>query len=121
VPTPWIEFEEKINSYRVVASHFLDETKIFPSADFGANASMLFGGLIDESYQKRVSAAYPGRYGSMVIGVYNGRGYHALGKNNNKTLQWRITMRPLPDHVPGMQLSYTGAYGKGNTNLYPQW
>ncbi len=121
VPTPWIEFEEKVNAYRVVASQYLDDMKFFSSADFGVTTSVLVGGTIDDDYQKRVSNAYPGRYGSIAVGVFNGGGYHAIEKNNNKTLQWRLTIRPFPESVPGFQISYVGAHGKGNTNLYPTW
>lgn len=121
VPTPWIEFEEKVNAYRVVVSQYLDDMKFFSSADFGVTTSVLVGGTIDDDYQKRVSNAYPGRYGSIAVGVFNGGGYHAIEKNNNKTLQWRLTMRPFPESVPGFQISYVGAHGKGNTNLHPTW
>jgi len=121
IPTPWVEFEEKLNGYRVVASQYLDDMEIFSSADFGATASVLLGGTVDESYQRSVSNAYPGKYGSIAIGIYNGGGYHSIEKNNNKTLQWRTTFRPFPSTLPGMQLSYTGAFGKGNTSLYPEW
>lgn len=119
--TPWIDFEEKINSYRVVGSQFMDKTTIVSSADFGFTTTALLGGMVDETYQKQVSKTYPGRYGSLAFGVYNGGGYHALEKNNNKTLQWRLSIRPLPDVLTGLQLSYTGAHGKGNTDLYPTW
>jgi hypothetical protein len=121
VPTPFIDFEEKVNAYRVVASQYLDDMKIFSSADFGVTTSVLFGGKVDSDYQKNVSNAYPGRFGSVAVGVFNGGGYHALEKNNNKTLQWRLTLRPMPERLPGLQFSYAGAYGKGNTNLYPDW
>lgn len=121
VPTPWIDFEEKVNAYRVVASQYMDDMKILSSADFGFTTAVLLGGLLDEDYQKKVSSSFPGRFGSVAAGVYNGGGYHALEKNNNKTLQWRFTLRPFPGVMPGMQVSYTGAYGKGNTELYPNW
>ncbi|MHC1705590.1 MAG: hypothetical protein AB9846_16945 [Tenuifilaceae bacterium] len=119
--TPWIEFEEKINSYRVQGSHYLDRVGIISSADFGTVFTTLFGGKMDETYQKQVSKSYPGKFGSMAIGVYNGGGYHALEENNNKTFQWRFTLRPLTNHLPGLQLSYLGATGKGNTSLNPEW
>lgn len=119
--TPWVDFEEKINLYRVVGSHFLDKASIVSSADFGITSTALIGGKLDSNYQKEVNNSYPGRYGSLAFGVYNGGGYHALEKNNNKTLQWRLTIRPLPEVLTGFQISYTGAHGKGNTDLYPDW
>ncbi len=119
--TPWIEFEEKINPYRIQGNHFLEKSDILISADFGVMAAALLGGTLNEGYQTRVGSDYPGRYGSLAIGVYNGGGYHNIEENNNKTLQYRLTLRPLPDMIPGLQLSYTGATGKGNTTLSPDW
>lgn len=119
--TPWLEFEEKIINYRVVGSHFMDKETILSSADFGITTTALFGGKVEESYQKQVSNSYPGKYGSVAFGIYNGGGYHAIEKNNNKTFQWRLTLRPFPETITGLQFSYTGAHGKGNTELYPNW
>ena len=64
---------------------------------------------------------YPGRYGSFALGVYNGGGYHAIEANTNKTLETRLTLRPLPEILPGFQLTYTGAFGKGNVEEAPDW
>jgi hypothetical protein len=72
-------------------------------------------------YQKRVNKNHAGKYGSLAIGVYNGGGYHALEKNCNKTLQGRLTLRPLPKLVPGFQISATGVVGKGNIAESPEW
>ncbi len=119
--SPWLDFEEKVNIYRVAGTHFLDKDTLMSSADFGLVSTMLLGGKIDEDYQKRVSNSYPGKYGSIALGVFNGGGYNALENNNNKTFQWRLTLRPLPNNLPGLQLSYTGVLGKGNTELYPDW
>lgn len=121
VYTPFIEFEEKINRYRVEGSHYLDRIKQISSADFGLTLSSELGGKIDSDYQKRVSKNHAGRFGSVAIGIYNGGGYHALEKNQNKTFQWRLSLRPLPEYIPGLQFSYTGAEGRGNTADEPYW
>jgi hypothetical protein len=81
----------------------------------------LFGGEMDETFIREVNGKYPGRYGSVSFGVYNGGGYHAIEQNNNKTIEGRLSVRPLPDRVPGLQLSYNGVYGKGNTKAAPDW
>jgi hypothetical protein len=119
--TPWIEFEEKINRYRVEGAHFLNRIKQTPSADFGVTFTTLIGGKLDSDYRKLVNSRYAGKFGSIAIGIYNGGGYHALEKNSNKTFQWRVSIRPLPKSLTGFQLSATGVIGKGNTNLSPQW
>ncbi|PKP38919.1 MAG: hypothetical protein CVT98_04215, partial [Bacteroidetes bacterium HGW-Bacteroidetes-15] len=121
VYTPFIEFEEKINPYRVVSSHFLDRVNQVSSADFGITLTTLIGGKIDDDYQKRINKNHAGKYGSIALGIYNGGGYHALEKNNNKTFQWRYTVRPFPKFIPGFQASFTGALGKGNLAEAPDW
>ncbi len=118
---PWIEFEEKINQYRVLSALYLDGIKGVNSADFGFTFTSLIGGKVDEGYQIRVNNKYPGKYGSIALGVYNGGGYHALEVNRNKTIQWRYTLRPFPTSITGLQLTYTGAFGKGNTNQNPEY
>lgn len=121
VYTPFIEYEEKINPYRVVSSHFLDRVDQVSSADFGITFTTLLGGKMDDDYQKRINKSHAGKYGSIALGIYNGGGYHSIEKNNNKTFQWRFTLRPLPKYVPGLQASFTGAIGKGNVEELPDW
>lgn len=115
VHRPWLDFEEHINRYRVQGKMFIERYGIVNSADFGITFVSLLGGLIDEEYQKEVNKTYPGKYGSLALGVYNGGGYHAVEMNNNKTLEGRLTLRPLPEIYPGMQLSYTFILGMANT------
>ncbi|MCD4770198.1 MAG: hypothetical protein K8R35_08530 [Bacteroidales bacterium] len=115
VHTPWLDFEQKITGYRVQSKMFTDRYNLISSADFGITFAGLLGGEIDQAYQEKVSNNYPGRYGSFSVGVYNGGGYHAIEKNNNKIVEGRLTLRPFPDQFPGAQLSYTLSYGKSNT------
>ncbi|MCB2204061.1 hypothetical protein KQI65_04875 [bacterium] len=114
IARPWLNFEQKINHYRVQGYMFIESIGIINSADFGTKASTLLGGEIDDEYKKHVSSKYPGRYGSIAVGVFNGGGYHAIERNTNKTIEGRLTLRPLPDFLPGLQISYSGAFGKGN-------
>lgn len=117
VHRPWIDFEEHINDYRVQGQMFLERSKIIGSADFGLTYVMLLGEKLDSEYQENVSSSYPGKYGSFAIGIYNGGGYHALEKNNNKTVEARLSLRPFPVGLPGFQLSYNMAYGRGNDTV----
>jgi hypothetical protein len=121
VHMPWLDFEEHINFYRCQDTMFIERNGTFNSADIGVTFVTLFGGTLDEAYQKDVSSYYPGRYGSASFGVYNGGGYHAAEKNMNKSLEGRLTVRPLPDIIPGLQVSYFGIFGKGNTAAMPDW
>ena len=52
--------------------------------------------------------------------MYNGGGYEAIERNNNKLIESRLTLRPLPDILPGGQLSWVGGFGKGNATESPE-
>ncbi|MCK5739540.1 hypothetical protein KAH55_10175 [bacterium] len=121
VHRPWLDFEQHINHYRVEGTMFLERAGMLNSADYGLTFISLLGGKMDKTYQKNVTRYYPGRYGSFALGVYNGGGYHAIEANTNKTLETRLTLRPFPDGLPGLQMTYTGAVGKGNTEMAPDW
>lgn len=121
VHMPWLDYEEHVNFFRCQDTMFLERNGTFNSADIGVTFVSLLGGTMDEDYQKKVSHYYPGRYGSVAFGIYNGGGYHASEKNENKVLEGRLTIRPLPDIIPGLQLSYFGITGKGNKETDPEW
>src|SRR4051794_35722753 len=79
--TPWLDFEESINRYRVQGTMFAEREGLIPgSSDFGA------------SY----FAALPGGYGEFHVGVFNGEGYAQPEANKYKSVQGRLTIRPLP-------------------------
>ena len=121
VHIPWLDFEEHVNRFRLQDTMFAERNHMFNSADAGITFNALLGGTIDDDYQKRVTKYYPGRYGSMSFGIYNGGGYHASEKNENKVIEGRLTIRPLPDALPGLQVSYFGVAGKGNDITEPDW
>lgn len=121
VHMPWLDFEEHVNFYRAQDTMFMERNGLFNSADLGATFVSLFGGEMPQEYQNTVSSDYPGRYGSMSVGLYNGAGYSASEKNENKPIEARLTIRPLPDIIPGLQLSYFGIWGKGNKDTEPDW
>ncbi len=116
VHMPWLDFEEHLNLYRMQGTMFMERAGLFNSADIGFTFSSLLGGKMSEKYQKEVSKYYPGKYGSVAFGLYNGGGYHAAEENENKTFEGRLTLRPLPEVIPGLQFSYFGTFGKGNTS-----
>jgi hypothetical protein len=118
---PWLDFEEHINPYRMQGTMALERAGVLNSADLGISIRGNLGGRLAEAKTKTGSDHYDGRYGSWHIGVYNGGGYHAKENNHNKPVEYRVTLRPLPDHLPGLQLSYSGIYGKGNKGYAPDW
>jgi len=111
---PWLDFKEAINAYRCQGTMLQERNHMFNSADQGIAWFGYLGGELSKEFKEKVNKHYAGRYGSFVLGVFNGSGYHAGEKNNNKALEGRITLRPLPDMLPGLQFSYFGIYGKGN-------
>lgn len=114
VRRPWIDFEQKINDYRLQGPMFFDRDRIAVSADYGITFMSLLGGEINGQYQEKVSSDHPGRYGSLSFGLYNGGGYSQLEKNENKLAEGRLSLRLFPERLPGLQISTTAAYGKGN-------
>jgi hypothetical protein len=121
VHRPWLDFEEHINLFRVQGTMFVERNGLINSADFGLTVFSLLGGEMDQQYQREVNSHYAGRYGSVAVGVYNGGGYHALEKNTDKSIEARISLRPLPDRAPGLQVTYHGVHGDGNQPLRPRW
>lgn len=119
---PWLDFEEAVNGFRMQDTMFVERNHVFNSADVGVMFGSDFGGSMDDDYKSKVNSHYAGRYGSWQIGVYNGGGYHAKEQNTNKALEGRITLRPVPAAVPGLQFSAFGVVGKGNqTTNPPDW
>lgn len=129
---PWLDFEEHINPYRCQGTMAIERAGLMNSADLGVNIRGYFGGRLANAQEVIGDDHYDGRYGSWHLGVYNGSGYHAPENNENKPVEYRVTVRPLPDYLPGFQASYFGLYGKGNAssadrfgapfaNYYPDW
>jgi hypothetical protein len=84
IQTAYIDLEESIYRYRFQGPTFTDREGFVPSADLGASFRTLF----------------PGGYGEVVGGVYNGEGYQRADPNDQKALQIRGTLRPFPQ--PGL-------------------
>ncbi|MBW1670366.1 MAG: hypothetical protein JRI67_07330 [Deltaproteobacteria bacterium] len=122
---PWLDFEEHINPYRCQGTMAIERAGTFNSADTGISLRGDFAGKLEDAKEKTGNHHYDGHYGSWHLGVYNGSGYHASEKNNNKVVEGRLTLRPLPDLLPGLQLSYFGIYGEGNAKAsngdYPDY
>ncbi len=118
---PYLDFLEHVNPYRMQGTMFQERFHNFNSADMGLGLQGYFGGKVSDEYQEKVNHYYPGRYGSWQLAVVNGGGYHASEENNNKPLEYRVTARPLPDLLPGLQLTYFGIWGKGNQATNPEW
>ncbi|MCF6366189.1 MAG: hypothetical protein L3J35_08310 [Bacteroidales bacterium] len=116
VPRPWLEFEQRINVYRSQGRMYIEKSGIINSADFGIFCSGLIGKKLDNNITGKHNA---GKYGSYSFGVFNGAGYHDNELNSNKTVEARISYRPLPDFMPGLQFTYGTSFGKANIDENP--
>lgn len=115
--TPFIDFEDGINGYRMQSPMFQDKRGLITSSDLGVSVQGNFGGKLSKEQAEAVgNSHYTGRFGGYHIGVYNGGGYSSTAENNqNKTVQARLTVRPFAEVLPGLQLTYFGIAGKGNS------
>ncbi|NOZ93756.1 MAG: hypothetical protein GXP47_03310, partial [Acidobacteria bacterium] len=118
---PWLDWEEAINGFRMQDTMFLERNHIFNSADLGVLFGGNFGGELSEEYRHEVNHHYAGRWGSFQVGIYNGGGYHAVEQTSNKAIEGRISIRPVPDSLPGFQATAFGLTGKGNALSEPDW
>ena len=79
-PTPWLEFIDGVYRYRFQSPTFVDREGFLPTSDAGA----------------AFRYALPGEYGDVVAGIYNGEGYTKPEVNDQKSIDLRGTLRPLP-------------------------
>lgn len=96
--TPFIDFEESINRYRVQGTVFAEREPVIPgSGDAGI------------SY----FTPLPKNYGEVHVGVYNGEGYGNTEVNKYKSVQGRLTVRPFPNRGLANGLRVTGFFTAG--------
>lgn len=78
--TPYVDYTESIYRYRFQGSIFVDRDGFLSSSDAGLSGHWNF----------------PGNYGDIHAGYYNGENYIKAETNNEKAFQVRGTVRPLP-------------------------
>ena len=95
--TPWLDFEESIDRYRVQGTMFSEREGLIPgSSDFGVG------------YFTPV-----GKYVDIQTGVYNGEGYAQTDVNKYKSAQGRLTLRPFADRGIANGFRLSGFYSAG--------
>ena len=95
--TPWLDFEESINRYRVQGTVFSERENLIPgSSDFGVGLFTPVGKYID-----------------VQAGVYNGEGYAQTDTNRYKSAQARLTIRPLAGRGLANGFRLSGFYNEG--------
>src|SRR4029450_1961739 len=94
--TPWLDFEEGIDRYRVQGTMFSERENLIPgSSDFGC---VFFPPL--------------GQYIDIQAGVYNGEGYAQTDVSKYKSAQGRLTLRPLAGRGIANGFRLSGFYNR---------
>lgn len=121
VHRPWLDYEQKINTYRVQDNMFIERNKIFNSADFGITIGGTIGPKMEKEFLNEVNGAMKGKYFDYVFGLYNGGGYSGEEKNRNKVFAARLSTRPFANSIPQLQVSGYFNIGKGNSEDNPDF
>jgi hypothetical protein len=89
--TPFVDFMEQIYRYRFQGLIFEEREGFLTSSDFAISTHYNF----------------PGNYGDIHAGVYNGDGYSRAEANDQKAFQIRGTVRPFPlgGNLKGLRLT----------------
>jgi hypothetical protein len=96
--TPWVDFEEGIYRYRFQGTVFAERVPL-PTVMSSSDAGVSF------HYN------FPKNYGDFHIGVYNGENYQRVEVNDQKGIEMRGTLRPLPGGPPVLRgLRIHGVY-----------
>jgi hypothetical protein len=91
--TPYLDYTEGIYRYRFQGTMFPERVGLFASADAGVSGHWNF----------------PGNYGDVHAGFYNGENYNKAEVNNEKGFMIRGTVRPFPLGGPELKgLRITG-------------
>jgi hypothetical protein len=78
--TPWVDYEDTIYRYRFQGPVFADREGFLFSSDYGVTFHYNL----------------PRDFGDVQAGIYNGEGWAHADPNNEKALQIRATLRPVP-------------------------
>lgn len=96
--TPWIDFEEHIQRYRVQGLMFSEREGVVPgSGDFGVG----------------YFTPLQSNYGELQVGIYNGEGFSKGEATRHKSFQGRLSIRPFPKGGPAQGLRVHGFYDLG--------
>jgi hypothetical protein len=92
--TPYIDYLETLYRYRFQGTVFVEREGYLTSSDAGVS----------------FHTAFPQNYGDVHVGLYNGDGYARAEANDQKAVQIRGTLRPLPMNSALRGLRLTGFY-----------
>jgi hypothetical protein len=96
--TPYVDYTEGIYRYRFQGPIFVDREGFLGSSDAAISGRWVF----------------PGNYGDVHAGIYNGEGYNKAEPNDQKAFMIRGSVRPLPLGGVLKGLRVTGFYDADN-------
>lgn len=96
--TPLLDYEESIYRYRWQGTLFVEREGFLTSSDAALSGHYNF----------------PSNYGDIHAGIYNGEGYSRADPNDQKALQIRATVRPMPLGGVWKGLRFTAFYDGDN-------
>lgn len=112
--TSLIDMQSKVNRFRMNEKMFGDRMDILTSSDLGFAMAGNIGGKLEKSTIEKTASKDCGYFGGWHIGVYNGGSYSYLDLEYNMNYQGRISIRPLPELLPGLRLNAFGLISKMN-------
>jgi hypothetical protein len=92
--TPWVDFMENLWRYRFQGTIFEDREGFLSSSDNGVS----------------FHSNFPGNYGDVHTGIYNGETYTRAEANDQKAFMIRASFRPLRMHPVLRGMRVTGFY-----------
>ncbi len=102
IHTPWLDWEENLNDYRMQGTMPMERAGYISSSDFGAG--------IDGMWNYDAVA--------MQVGIYNGENYSGAPGDQHKDLEGRVSVRlartDLAGKTGGLRLNAYGQVGKSN-------
>jgi hypothetical protein len=102
VHTPWLDWEENLNDYRMQGTMPMERAGYLSSSDFGA--------AIDGMWKYDLIG--------MQVGVYNGENYNNAPGDSHKDVEGRLSVRlarsNLAGKAGGLRLNAYGQVGKAN-------
>ncbi len=90
--TPYVDFIEGVYRYRFEGTVFVDRESFLSSSDVGISGRWVA----------------PREYGDLHLGIYNGETYSKPEANDQKAIQLRASLRPLPRSAELKGLRLTG-------------
>jgi len=96
--TPYVDWEESVYRYRFQGQIFMERDGFLSSADFGLSTHYNF----------------PGNFGDVHVGYYNGDTYSKSEPNDQKAIQIRASFRPVPNAAVIKGVRLTAFYDADN-------